>query len=159
MNNLGDTNVCMITSNDDVNPYIASVAGSIDTIEADADSYQYVVLGKGIDGTTGVTLNFNEAMSAANFDAEDVVVTKASGTGNAQIELDIALNTDGTKNVMLAADGMSLTVYLADSLEDGQRFSVWFPQWQYADTSGNVIVTGDAGTVTAGGTACYCRHS
>jgi hypothetical protein len=156
VNNLGDTNVCMITSNDDVNPYIASVVGSIDTIKAD-DTYQYVVLSKGIDGTTGVTLNFNEAMSAANFDAEDIVVTQASGSGSSQIELDIALNTDGTPNVTLAADGMSLTVVLAEALDDGQRFSVWFPQWQYADTSGNVIVTGDAvdsnGNLIAGDTA------
>ena len=147
VNNLGDMNVCMITSNDDVEPYIASVAGSIDTIEA-ADNYQYVVLSKGIDGTTGITLNFNEAMSAANFDASDVVVTKASGSTSSQIELDIALNTDGTPNVTLAADGMSLTVVLADALEDGQRFSVWFPQWQYTDTSGNVIVTGDGSTTS-----------
>ncbi|MDO6505992.1 carboxypeptidase-like regulatory domain-containing protein [Colwellia sp. 4_MG-2023] len=148
VNNLGDMNVCMITSNDDVEPYIASVAGSIDTIEA-ADNYQYVVLSKGIDGTTGITLNFNEAMSAANFDASDVVVTKASGTASAQIELDVALNTDGTPNVTLAADGMSLTVVLADALDDGQRFSVWFPQWQYTDTSGNVIVTGDGSATSA----------
>ncbi|MBU2925425.1 carboxypeptidase-like regulatory domain-containing protein [Colwellia sp. 1_MG-2023] len=152
VNNLGDMEVCLITSNDDVEPYIASVAGSIDTIEA-ADNYQYVVLSKGIDGTTGITLNFNEAMSAANFDASDVVVTKASGSTSSQIELDIALNTDGTPNVTLAADGMSLTVVLADALDDGQRFSVWFPQWQYTDTSGNVIVTGDADVVNAGAAA------
>ena len=148
VNNLGDMEVCLITSNDSVNPYIASVAGSIGSTTgptASVDGYEYEVLSKGIDGTTGITLNFNEAMSAANFDATDVVVTKANDTTGfaSQVELDIALNEDGTPQVTLAADGMSLTVVLAEALDDEQRFSIWFPQWQYTDTSGNVIVTGD----------------
>jgi hypothetical protein len=148
VNNLGDMEVCIITSNDDVNPFISGVTSSIGSVTGPTtgvtDGYEYVVLSKGVDGTTGITLKFNETISAANFDASDVVVTKANdATGFAsQVELDIALNEDGTPQVTLADNGLSMTVVLAEALPDETRFSIWFPQWQYTDTSGNELITG-----------------
>lgn len=126
-------------------PYIKSVADSIGKTTA-ADTYEHEVLSKGIDGTAGITLNFSEAITAANIDFDDVVVTRASGTGSAQVVVAIATNTDGSPQVTLAADGMSMTVVLAEALADEQRFSIWFPKWQYKDNKSNEIVTGDSYT-------------
>lgn len=119
-------------------PYISSVAGSIgSTTGAGATTYEYEVLGKGIDGTDGITLNFSEAISAADVDLTDVVVTLAANADDTvQVEAEVA-------SVTLADDGMSMTVVLAEALDDETRFSIWFPQHQYVDNRSNVIVTGD----------------
>ena len=119
-------------------PYINTVAGSIgSTTGAGATTYEYEVLGKGIDGTDGITLNFSEAISAADVDLSDVVVTLAANTDDTvQTEVEVASAT-------LSDDGMSLTVVLVEALADEQRFSIWFPQHQYQDNKSNVIVTGD----------------
>ncbi|MBU3004179.1 carboxypeptidase-like regulatory domain-containing protein [Paraglaciecola arctica] len=119
-------------------PYISSVAGSIgETTGAGTTTYEYEVLGKGIDGTDGITLNFSEAISAADVDLTDVVVTLAANADDTvQVEAEVA-------SVTLADDGMSMTVVLAEALDDETRFSIWFPQHQYVDNKSNVIVTGD----------------
>ena len=120
-------------------PYIASVAGSIDSITGGGTTnYEYEVLGKGIDGTgEGITLNFSEAISAADVDVSDIVVTLAANTDDTvQTEAEVASAT-------LADDGMSMTVVLAEALGDEQRFSIWFPRYQYVDNTSKTIVTGD----------------
>ena len=132
-------------------PYISSVAGSIgETTGGGATEYEYEVLGKGIDGTDGITLNFSEAISAADVDLGDIVVTLAANTDDTvQTEVEVTSAT-------LADDGKSLTIVLAEALADEQRFSVWFPQHQYQDNKSNTIVTGDSystGTTLAAGDA------
>jgi hypothetical protein len=124
-------------------PYIKSVAGSIgETTGADNTNFEYEVLSKGIDGTDGITLNFSEAISAADVDVADIVVTLA---GNAE---DTTQTTVEVASATLADDGKSLTVVLAEALGDEQRFSIWFPQHQYVDNKENAIVTGDTSAAT-----------
>jgi len=117
-------------------PYISTVADSIGNTTAD-DGYEHVVLTKGVDGTAGITLNFSEAIDADGFNADDVVVTIAANN------VDSSQNVVEVTSATLAEDGMSMVVVLAEALADEQRFSIWFPQWQYLDNKGNKIVTGD----------------
>ena len=125
-------------------PFINTVSASIGTTTGGGTTnYEYTVLTKGVDGTGGITLNFSEAITAG-IDVNDVVVTLAANDDDTvQTIADIATKADGTPDVTLAADGLSLTVVLANPLADEQRFSIWFPKWQYLDNKGNKIVTGD----------------
>jgi len=138
INNLGDLNVCLITSNDGVAPYISSV-DSVITDNTD-DGFKWQVLSQGKDGTEGIVLRFNEALDQDAIDTDAVIVTsQVSFTNSAAGE-----KVEAVTSAVVADDGLSMTITLAAALPEMTKFSVWMPRYQYQDTSENRIITGDA---------------
>jgi len=140
VNNVGDMNVCAITSSDGVAPYISSV-GSVITDNID-DGFKWQVLSEGVDGTEGLVIRFNEALDQDVINVDDVIVT-------AQVDFDDVDSGEvvvAVASTVVAEDGLSMTVTLGEALDEMTKFSIWMPRYQYQDTSANRLVTGDAGT-------------
>lgn len=138
VNNLGDMNVCLITSTDDIHPYIAKVDSVIDN-NTD-DGFKWQVLSQGVDGTQGIVVRFNEALDVNAIDPDAVIVTSQVNFNNAAA----GEKVEPVASTVVAADGLSMTITLANALPEMTKFSVWMPRYQYQDTSENRIVTGDA---------------
>jgi hypothetical protein len=139
INNLGDLEVCAISSSDNINPYISSVDSTIDTNTGEGFSWE--VLTQGVDGVAKpIVLRFNEALDASLIDTSRVAVTTQVDFYN----LNAGEQLVSVASAELADDGLSMTITLAAALPERTKFSVWMPRHEYQDTSGNRIVTGDA---------------
>ena len=137
-NNLGDMNVCMITSGDEVAPYISSV-DSVITDNTD-DGFKWQVLSQGKDGTEGIVIRFNEALDKDAIDTDAIIVTSQVSFSNSAAGEKI----ETVASAVVADDGLSMTITLATALPEMTKFSVWMPRYQFQDTSANRIITGDA---------------
>lgn len=136
-NNLGDMNVCLITSSDNVAPFITSVNDTISNTTDEGFTWQ--VLGQGVDGTQGIVIKFNEALNKDSIVTSNIVVTsQVDFTDDSAGESLVAIDS-----ATVAEDGMSITVTLASALPEMTKFSVWMPRHEYEDTSANRIITGD----------------
>jgi hypothetical protein len=141
INNIGDLNVCMITSSDAIAPYIASVDSTINTNTG--EGYSWAVLSQGIDGTEGIVLRFNEALDQSVINTAAVVVTSQVDFS----DLNAGEKIETVESAVVSEDGLSMTITLATALPEKTKFSVWMPRHEYQDTSANRLVTGDsAGT-------------
>jgi len=138
INNIGDLNVCMITSNDGIAPYIASVDSTINTNTG--EGYSWGVLSQGIDGTGGIVLRFNEALDQSLINTAAVVVTSQVDFS----DLSAGEKIEAVESAVVADDGLSMTITLATALPEKTKFSVWMPRHEYQDTSANRLVTGDS---------------
>lgn len=137
-NNLGDMNVCAITSSDGVAPYISSV-DSVITDNTD-DGFKWQVLSQGKDGTEGIVLRFNEALDKDAINTDAVIVTSQVSFSNSAA----GEKVETVASAVVADDGLSMTITLAAALPEMTKFSVWMPRHEYQDTSANRIITGDA---------------
>lgn len=135
---VGDINVVANASGDSKAPYVANVVGWIQQ-SATSGGVQYGMLNRGVDQV--FTVQFSEAVNAASFNADDVLVT----LGNSEYL--------ATESVVLAEDGRSVTVTLAEALDEGDKISIFMPWADATDLAGNYFSTtvngGDASATTA----------
>ncbi|WP_159821370.1 beta strand repeat-containing protein [Colwellia sp. 20A7] len=122
VNNLGDTNVCIITSNDDVNPYITNVTGYIEETKT-SGGQTWGVLNRGVNQT--FTIWFNEAVDADRFNTDDVLATLGE---DSYLTIDTATLSD---------DATSLTVVLTEALDEGDKVAFFIPKADATDVAGN----------------------
>jgi hypothetical protein len=122
VNNLGDTNVCVITSNDDVDPYITNVTGYIEETK-DSGGHTWGVLNRGVNQT--FTIWFNEAVDADRFNTDDVLATLGE---DSYLTIDTATLSD---------DATSLTVVLTEALDEGDKVAFFIPKADATDVAGN----------------------
>ncbi len=118
--NMGTQTVRMITSSDTIRPYVANVSG---WIQSSASGYG--ILNEGVD--TEFKIHFSEPVNAATFNVADVLVTDQNSTILPTV-------ADG---VVLAADGRSVTVTLAEAQDPGTKISIFIPWQDATDVAGN----------------------
>lgn len=119
--NMGTQTVRMITSADTINPYVADVTGWIKSSIAG-----YAILNEGVNQT--FTVIFSEPVNTATFNVADLLVTDSSSN---------ILATTAESGVVLAADGRSVTVNLAEAQDPGTKISIFMPWQDATDVAGN----------------------
>lgn len=132
--NIGTLYADLITSQDDINPFVTSVTGVV--VNGTTG-----LLNDDLDGTQGLTIHFSEPLQA-EVDQNSVYV-KNEDT-NTQIALASA--------PVLSADGLSLTLTTADAIPAGTEFLIYLSKADFQDVAGNELKAASAPVVFKGKT-------
>ncbi|NRB37931.1 MAG: hypothetical protein HRU20_05610 [Pseudomonadales bacterium] len=123
---LGDVNVTAMFSADNISPFVTRIDGVVSNAGR-------AILNDDLDGTQGIVIHLNEAITTV-VDENSVFVVNAASTMTSGASEIIAIETP-----VLSADGMMLTVTTLAALPAGTEFDIFLQVTDFEDTAENSL--------------------
>ncbi|MCA6062071.1 carboxypeptidase-like regulatory domain-containing protein [Thalassolituus marinus] len=135
--NIGTVYADLITSQDDIEPFVTSVTGVV--VNAVTG-----LLNDDLDGTQGLTVHFSEPLQSL-VDSNSVYVYNT--TAKAAVALQ--------GQPVLSADGRSVTITTASPIPANNTFEIYLNKMDFQDIAGNALDAGVVGTFKGQPTPAY----